>query len=172
MGNAPSAEAFMQIQDSQAMVDKISLLNEAMVGGPGKSGESGILFEQKVERAAAAINPYYKNISILRKIILEDFVDNFNYVYSERNRPITGKGEDGKLFQTILNLQLGYDEVLNDTSNLSAYVELDEGQDSVTVREENFNKLLAWYNILLEANPQAASVAALPLISFDIYSLN
>jgi len=162
MGSTPP-EILIQIQDSMNMVDKISLLEAAMTGGEGKSGESGVLFSQKVERASAAINPYYKHISILRKITLEDYVDNFSYVYAEMNRPIIGKDSDGKMFQDIINMQMG-EMVVNDVQNLSAYVELDEGEDNITVKEDNFNKLLAWYQILLQANPDLASVAALPLL--------
>ena len=48
-------------ENSVAFAQRVSLVSEAMKGETARSGESGVLFEQKVQRAAAAINPYFKN---------------------------------------------------------------------------------------------------------------
>jgi hypothetical protein len=144
--------------------DKIAQQHAVMRGESERSGESGVLFQKKSERAAAAINPYYKNISNLRKLIVEDFVDNFHYVYSDMDRliDVKGKDENGEdLFgQVFVNLQMA-DEIINDTKNLSMYVELDEGEDNITAREENFNQLMALAEVIGSHNPALVDVLTL-----------
>ena len=150
--------------DSLMHGDKVAQMPAAIRGESERSGESGILFQKKSERAAAAINPYYKNISNFRKQIVEDYVDNFHYVYSEMDRMIDvkGKDENGKdLFgQVFVNLQMA-DEIINDTKNLSMYVELDEGEDNITAREENFNQLMALAEVIGSHNPALVDVLTL-----------
>ena len=75
-------DIMLNAENSVAFAQRVSLVSEAMKGETARSGESGVLFEQKVQRAAAAINPYFKNLSRLRKILAKDFVDNFSHVYS------------------------------------------------------------------------------------------
>ena len=150
--------------DSLMHGDKIAQVPAAMRGESERSGESGVLFQQKVDRAAAAINPYYKNVSNLRKVIVEDFVDNFAYVYSEYDRliDVKGKNEQGNDIwdQVFINLKMA-SEVVNDVSNVSMYVELDEGEDNITAREENFNKLMAIAEVVANVNPAYVDVITL-----------
>ena len=159
-GNVPP-ELLYNTQDSMMHGDKIAQLPAAMQGRSERSGESGKLFEQKVDRAAAAINPYYKNVSKMRKAIVEDFVDNFHYVYSEYDRPVQvkTKDENGKdvWSEIFLNLRMATG-IINDTQNLSLYVELDEGEDNITAREENFNKLMAIVEVVSRVNPALVDV--------------
>jgi hypothetical protein len=162
-GNVPP-ELLGNTIDSLLHGDKIAQMPPVMRGESERSGESGRLFQKKSDRAAAAINPYYKNVSNFRKLIVEDYVDNFHYVYSEMDRPvqIKGKDEDGKDLwdEVLVNLQMA-DEIINDTKNLSMYVELDEGEDNITAREENFNQLMALAEVIGQHNPAFVDVLTL-----------
>lgn len=162
-GNVPP-ELLGNTIDSLMHGDKIAQMPPVMRGESERSGESGRLFQKKSDRAAAAINPYYKNVSNFRKLIVEDYVDNFHYVYSEMDRPvqIKGKDEDGNDLwdEVLVNLQMA-DEIINDTKNLSMYVELDEGEDNITAREENFNQLMALAEVIGQHNPAFVDVLTL-----------
>ena len=148
-----SPDILNSAENSYAYAMRVSMVNEAMRGETARSGESGVLFEQKVQRAAAAINPYFRNVSRLRKALAEDFVDMFPYVYSEQNRMLLVMESDNKAFsQQPINLAMGA-EIVNDVRNLSIYVELDEGTDNMTQKEDNFNRLLALNNLVASINP-------------------
>jgi len=157
-------EILINTQDSMMHGDKIAQLPAAMRGESERSGESGKLFEQKVDRASAAINPYYKNVSNMRKCIVEDFVDLFKYVYSENDRLIQIQKKDEKnqtvFDQVFVNLKYA-GETLNDVNNASMYVELDEGEDNITAREDNFNKLMALTEVVSQVNPALVDVKTL-----------
>lgn len=162
-GNIPP-ELLINTSDSMMHGDKIAQVPAALRGESERSGESGVLFQQKVDRASAAINPYYKNVSNFRKAIVEDYVDLFAYVYSEYDRliDVKGKDEQGKNIwdQVFINLKMA-SEVINDVKNVSMYVELDEGEDNVTAREENFNKLMAIAEVIGNVNPAYVDVLTL-----------
>tara|TARA_Y100000310_G_scaffold324941_1_gene387598 strand:+ start:3077 stop:4975 length:1899 start_codon:yes stop_codon:yes gene_type:complete len=146
-------------ENSVQYAQRVSLISEAMKGETARSGESGVLFEAKVQRAAAAINPYYKNLSRVRKVLAEDFMDNFSFVYSEQDRVVRTKQEN--LFsEVILNLNYA-GRVLNDVSNPSVYVELDDGEDNITNVEDNFNKMLALTNVIGQINPSLIDIRTL-----------
>jgi hypothetical protein len=120
-----------------------------------------VLFEQKVQRAAAAINPYFKNVSRLRKALAEDFVDNFGYAYAETDRTILLKlGEKSVYTQQIINLSYG-SKMINEMKNASLFVELDEGDDNITSKEDNFQRMLALINIVSQINPQFVDIKTL-----------
>ena len=154
-GNVPS-EVLLNAENSMAFSDRISLINSAMRGDSQKSGESGTLFDSKVERATTAINPYFKNVSNCRYAIAVDFADMVGDVYSEFDRPITVKNEKGGLETGLVNIEM-LGEIMNDIRNPSLYVELDEGEQNATTKEVNFNKLLAIYNLIIQANPAVAA---------------
>ena len=153
-------DIIMNTENSVAYAQRVSLVNEAMKGETGRSGESGVLFQKKIERAAAAINPYYKNLSNLRKAIAKDFVDNFSFVYSEYDRVVKVKNDGGMFTDEIVNLAWG-GKILNNVSNASLYVELDEGDDNITAKEEQFEKMLALMNMVAQVNPQMVDVRTL-----------
>ena len=141
-------------ENSRSYIDEVTLINQALRGGVGKSGESGDLFAQKVERAAAAVNPYFANLARLRKSLLEDFVDNFGFAYSEMDRTVDLKDpQTGEYVQQLVNITTTAG-ILDDVRNASMYVELDEGQDNVTYKEENFQQMLALVNIIAQHNPE------------------
>ncbi len=144
--------------------ERLSGVTAAVKGQSERSGESGTLFEQKVQRAAAVINPYFKNKQNMLKTMAKDFVDNFDFVYSERDRIIMTKDEDtGEFQEQIINLEMG-DEIINDVSNPSLFVELDEGEDNMTSIETNFERGLALLNLIATINPEMASQLAPTLI--------
>ena len=146
-------------ENSFAYAQRVSLVSEAMKGETARSGESGVLFEAKVERAAAAINPYFKNLSRLRKVIAEDFMDNFGWVYAEESRILEVK-QEGVFSEAIVNLSMA-GQTINSVKNPSIYVELDEGEDNVTNKEENFNKMLAMVNVIGQINPALVDIQTL-----------
>jgi hypothetical protein len=113
------------------------------------------LFENKLAQSAASVNPYFKNRSKLRKALMKDFVDNFGWVYSEMDRIIDIKsnpGLDGIFSQEIVNLSVA-GQVINNVSNPSLFVEIDEGEDNTIQKEDHFNKLLAFANVMATLNP-------------------
>lgn len=142
------------------LIEAISGVNEAMKGAEGKSSESGVLREQKIVRAAAAINDYFKNLAICRKLVVKDFVDCFGWVYSELDRPVNVKDEQKNFTENIVNLQIAGD-IVNNVSNLSLEVELDEGENNITTKEENFNKMIALSNLIAQINPALVDVRSL-----------
>jgi hypothetical protein len=152
-------DIMLNAENSVAFAQRVSLVSEAMKGETARSGESGVLFEQKVQRAAAAINPYFKNLSRLRKILAKDFVDNFSHVYSEKDRVLNVK-EDSVFSQLIINLDIP-SQVFNDVRNPSLYVELDEGEGNVTNIEDNFNKMLALSQMIGQINPALVDIRTL-----------
>lgn len=153
-------DIMLNTENSVQYAQRVSLVNEAMKGEAGKSGESGILYQKKIERAAAAINPYYKNLSNLRKALAKDFVDNFSFAYAESDRVVETKNEEKIFGEEILNLSIG-GQVLNDVNNASLYVELDEGDDNITAKEENFEKMLALINVIGQVNPAMVDIRTL-----------
>lgn len=154
-------DVLMNTENSVQYAQRVSLVNEAMRGGSEKSGESGVLFQKKVERAAAAINPYFKNLSSLRKALAQDFVDNFSFVYAEEDRVVNIKDDKNGLFvENVLNLNMA-GKILHDVSNVSLFVELDEGNDNITTKEENFEKMLAMVNVIGQVNPQFVDIRTL-----------
>ena len=152
-------DIMLNAENSVNFAQRVSLISEAMKGETARSGESGVLFEQKVQRAAAAINPYFKNLSRLRKVLAKDFVDNFAFVYAEKDRIIRVK-EESTFSELIINLQSA-GQLYNDVRNPSLYVELDEGESNITNIEENFNKMLALSNMIGQINPSLVDIRTL-----------
>ncbi|MEA2036348.1 MAG: hypothetical protein U9O94_02485, partial [Nanoarchaeota archaeon] len=153
-------EIFASSQGAISLIGAISGVQDAILGREGKSSESGALREKKVESAAAAINDFFHNLWIMDLLIAKDFVDLFPYVYSEKDRVIRIKQGNGQFEEQILNLELG-GKILNNVENLSMYVEIDQGEDSVSVQEGAFEKWLALANVIASINPQLVDVRGL-----------
>ena len=154
--DAIAPEIFINAGNSIELVDKMSAITPGVKGEEGKSGESNVLRQSKVERAAAVINPYFKGLSMLRKAIAEDYVDNFGFVHSELDRVIETKSAKGVFSEEIVNLVYG-GEILNNVENASLHVELDEGEDNLTNKETNFETGLALWQLIAQVNPQLAN---------------
>lgn len=155
-----SPEINMQAEKAFVHAERISQVTPTIKGQTERSGESGILFQKKLEAAAASINPYFKNLSNLRKILAKDFIDHFPKIYSEENRPITIKTPKNIRQQVLINLNYA-GQSFNNVANPSLYVELDEGEDNKTTREENFNQLLALSQLIAQINPAYVDVITL-----------
>ena len=155
-----SPEINTQAEKAFIHAERISQVTPTVKGQTERSGESGVLFQKKLEAASAAINPYFKNLSTLRKVIAKDFVDNFAQIYSDENRPVTIKGKKGIREQVIINLNYA-GQYFNNVKNASMYVEIDEGEDNKTTREENFNQLLALSQLIAQINPAYVDVVTL-----------
>ncbi|HCX25100.1 MAG TPA: hypothetical protein DHN29_24520, partial [Cytophagales bacterium] len=153
-------DIMLNAENSYNYAQRVSLITEAMRGESARSGESGVLFQRKVQRAAAAINPYFHNISKLRKALAEDFIDNFAYVYAEDDRVINIKQTKNIYQEVIVNLNMA-GKVINEVSNPSVFVELDEGEDNITQKEDDFNSMLALINIIAGINPQLVDIESL-----------
>jgi len=86
-------------------------------------------------------------------------VDNFAFVYAEKDRIIRVK-EESTFSELIINLQSA-GQLYNDVRNPSLYVELDEGESNITNIEENFNKMLALSNMIGQINPSLVDIRTL-----------
>ena len=140
---------------------RISMVDEALTGGEGKSGESALLRQKKIQMAAGAINPYYKNLANLRKTIARDFVDNFGFVYAENERILNTKPtRDKPMAQVMVNINMA-GKILFDVTNPSITVELDEGEDNITAKEDNFEKLMALNNMIAQVDPTLVDIISL-----------
>ena len=161
-------EVLLHPESAYQFAENITGIGKTIFGKSEKSGESGVLFEKKLQTAVAVINPYYRNVSRLRKHLLEDFIDNFGFAYADQDRLIQLKDAKGLQGQAYLNVTFrdneGIEQIINSTKNLSLYVELDEGQDSITSRETNFENSLAVFNVIANVNPDAASALIGPLL--------
>ena len=155
-----SPEINQQAEKAFIHAERISQVTPTVKGQTERSGESGVLFQKKLEAASAAINPYFKNRSTLRKVIAKDFVDNFAQIYSDESRPVTIKTKKGIREQVIINLNYA-GQYFNNVKNASMYVEIDEGEDNKTTREENFNQLLALSQLIAQINPAYVDVITL-----------
>jgi|GEM_PF-1340838 hypothetical protein len=155
-----SPEILNNVESSVGFSERTSMVTQTVKGQTERSGESGILFEKKLEVASAAINPYFKSLSLTRKEIARDYVQNIGYVYGEKDRPIKLKTNKGKDYQEIVNLEMN-GQVYNDVRNPEVYVELDEGEDNQTAKEDNFNQILALSNVIAQINPAFVHVKTL-----------
>jgi len=155
-----SPEIGMQSEKAFLHAERISQVTPTVKGQTEKSGESGVLFQSKLEAATAALNPYFHNLSMCRKMLCKDYVDLFPKVYNEENRPVNMKNKKGAMEQVVINLNYA-GQYLNDVKNVSMYVELDEGEQNKTVREENSNKLLAVSQLIAGINPAYVDVITL-----------
>ena len=153
-------EIFASSSGAIGLIGAISGVQDAILGREGKSSESGALREKKVESASAAINDFFHNLWLMDLLIAKDYVDLFPYVYSEKDRIIRIKQANGQFTEQIINLELG-SQLLNNVENLSMYVEIDQGQDSVSVQEDAFEKWLALANVLAGINPALVDVKGL-----------
>ena len=114
---------------------------------------------KQLDLESLAINPYFKNLSRIRKVLAEDFVDNFGFVYAEQDRILRLKNDD--IYQDII-VNLNYaGNLLNNVDNPSVYVELDEGEDNITNVEDNFNRMIALTNVIGQINPQFVDIRTL-----------
>ncbi len=139
-------------------VDSILGVTPAMEGRSERSGESGVLHEQKVLQSQVSTNPFFDNLAQTRELLAKDYVELVPYVYFEENRLIELSGEHGLTYEMV-NLNIG-GEIQNDLRVVSARAILDEGQNVPDRLQKSFEQNIAFANILIGAG---ANFQDLPL---------
>ena len=140
-------DVWNDIADVKDKMNDISGINEAARGQSEYSNESARLYQMKVQRLAATINPYYRNLSKTRRMIAEYFLDPCRQVYSELNRVVTIMDMQKNTSNAILN-QVDGESIRNQISTFIGRVVLDEGKHSPTQTQENFEKKLVLAQML------------------------
>ena len=140
-------DVWNDIADVKDKMNDISGINEAARGQSEYSNESARLYQMKVQRLAATINPYYRNLSKTRRMIAEYFLDTCRQVYSELNRVVTIMDMQKNTSNAILN-QVDGESIRNQISTFIGRVVLDEGKHSPTQTQENFEKKLVLAQML------------------------
>jgi hypothetical protein len=70
------------------------------------------------------------------------------------------KTPDNAFIETIVNLNVA-GQTINDVSNPSLFVEMEEATDNVTQKEDNFEKMLALINVISQINPSFVDIRTL-----------
>lgn len=145
--NAIHADMLLSLE----WINEISNVTPAMEGKGGKSGESGALFDAKVERGLVATNPYYEEKSKCNLRLAQDYLELVKDVYFEDDRIVDKKRNNkGGLDFEIINVKLG-DVTYNDVRTAKAQAVLDNGDSSPIQRDKTFNQNLAMIQTLLNA---------------------
>lgn len=142
---APSqitSDVWNDIADSKDKMNEISGINDVARGQSEYSNESARLFQMKIERVGATINPYLRNLSETRRLIAQYFLATCRQVYSELDRLVTILDKQKNTETVVLNHQVG-DTIRNQVSSFQGQVVLDEGEHSLTKLQENFEKKAA-----------------------------
>ena len=141
--------AWTDIADSEAKMNDISAVNNAMRGNSDYSNESNALMQTKLSRVAASVNPYFNNLSMTRKMVGEYILKTLSRVYGQEDRTVNVTDRIGKTWQVILNERdILSGDTYNDVRNFEGMVVLDEAEYSPTKRDESFQTKLALLQIL------------------------
>lgn len=133
-----SPEILNRSVDGVNMIDRISQINSAMRGESERSGETGVLFDSKLNRAAMSINSYYESLSKTRKMLAQVYADLFPFIYFEMNRILNIKDNDN-FTDIVINIETG-NGIINDMTNFSKNLIVTESDSTITKIEEEFNK--------------------------------
>lgn len=152
--NAIHADMLMSLE----WINEISNITPALEGKGGKSGESGALFDAKLERSLVATNPYYEQKANTNLRIANDFLELAKDVFFEDDR-ILEKNKDAKsgLNFEIINVNLG-ETTINDVRTAKAQAILDDGDSTPMKRDKLFNQNLAMVQTLLNAGFPADAI--------------
>jgi len=129
-----------------------------MEGRSERSGESGVLHEQKVLQSQISTNPFFDNLAQTRELLAKDYVELVPHVYFEENRLLETMGEHGMTFEMV-NLNLG-GEIQNDLRTISARAVLDETINTPDRVQKSWEQNVAFMNILIAAG---ATLQDIPL---------
>jgi hypothetical protein len=141
--------AWQDIADSEAKMNDVSAINNAMRGQSDYSNESNVLMQTKLSRVAASVNPYYANLSMSRKMIGEYILRTIKQVYGQSDREVVVTDKTNRTSNVILNeTDLWTGEVANNITDFEGYVTLDEAEYSPTKRSENFQTKMALVQII------------------------
>jgi hypothetical protein len=157
-----NASALQSIQNDIYMsldfMSQISNITPVMEGRGGKSGESGTLFQAKLDRSITTTNPYFEIKAKANLLVAKDYLDLIKDVYFEDSR-ILEKNYDPKtnLSYEIINLNLGGISY-NDVRTAKIDVVLDEGENTEVRLEESFRENLAMVQTMLNAGYPAEAI--------------
>ena len=132
-----------------SFMEEISNITQSMAGKGGKSGETGVLFEQKVHQSLLSANPYYEIKAQVNERIVRSFLKQIPQVYFEDDRLLPINGENGLRYEMV-NLRMG-NEVLKDIKNLSARAVLEDAENVPNRLERAFNENIAFAKMLIDA---------------------
>jgi len=136
-----------KLNDDEENMNDISAINDSMRGKSEYSEESGRLFNMKNQVAGVTSNHYFNNLSKTRKMIGEYILHTIGQVYGEPNRIATIMNNKGESKEVILNMDMGDGNIINDINSFNGKIAVDEGQKSVTYREEKFMQKMALVNL-------------------------
>ena len=157
-----NAGALASIQNDIYMsldfMSEVSNITPAMEGKAGKSGESGALFQAKVERGITTTNPYYEIKAQTNLRVAKDFLELAKDVYFEDDRKLEKKRDPktGLTFE-IVNLQFG-GVTYNDVRKARIEAVLDQGENTELKLEQTFQENLAMVQMLLNAGVPAETI--------------
>ncbi len=133
-----SMDIWNDISDSVQKMNDISGINEAARGSSQYSDESARLYGLKLERTGATINPYFRNLSKTRKMVVEYFLKSVKQVYGEPGRPVNIMDRLHNVKQEIINTTLA-----NSIEQFEGRVILDEAEYSPNKMQENLQTKMA-----------------------------
>ncbi len=146
--------SIMTIQQSIAqdrdLLNDISKITIAMEGGAGKSGETGVLFDQKLTQSLVSTNPYYEILNLTDENLARDYLELVPYVYFENDRLLPLKGSTNRLKYEMINLNMG-GETLKNMREFSARAVLDAVENIPNRLNQAFNENVAFAQMLINA---------------------
>ena len=163
-----NATALQSIQNDIYMsldfMSQISNISPAMEGRGGKSGESGTLFQAKLDRSLTTTNPYFEIKAKANLLIAKDYLELLKDVFFEDTR-IMEKSFDPKtnLSFEVVNLKLG-EVTYNDVRKAKVEAILDEGENTEVRLEQTFRENLAMVQTLLNAGYPAETIPWMNII--------
>lgn len=140
------------------MVNEVSGVREPLSGGGTRSGESGVLFEQKKESAQTVVNPFFENLAKVKRNMARYMLDLAKDVYSEHLRVMESDDDHDNFVNAMINIPFEGD-ILLDIEKLKARAILDEGERSPDHQNKMFNEILSIMHLMTAAG---ASFEMLP----------
>jgi len=151
-------QILVDVGNNTRFINDILGVTPAMEGLSEKSGESGVLHEQKLIQSQVSTNPYFEVLAHTRELLAKDYVELSGYVYFEDDRPLQVQTENGLSWELV---NLNYEgNIQLDLRNLSARAILDEGENTPDRLQKQFEQNIAFMNILISAG---ATLQDIPL---------
>jgi len=142
-----NSDIWMDINDVKDKMNDISGINDVARGQSEFANESAKLYQMKVQRVGATVNPYLKNLGKTRLMIGQYFLQTCAQVFPELNRLVATRNDRGETETAVLNETSGT-SIRNDVSRFLGKVILDEGERSATKLQENIQLKLAVAQIM------------------------
>jgi hypothetical protein len=142
-----NGDVWNDLADSRNNLNDISGVNETARGQSEHANESARMFQMKLQRVGATINPYLKTLSKTRLMIAEYYLQTCAQVYPEINRVILTVNHQKQTSVAVLN-ELNGEEIKNNISTFAGEVVLDEGDYSISKLQENMQAKLAYAQIM------------------------